>query len=106
MKGRLGRVSYVWRRFDGMARVRAAYWFLIRGYEYEVCQHCGRPVGLVWWCHDDKLWEEVTGRAKTPGSDEAAGGVWCISCFDAAARERADWIEWAPMNLRYLGARD
>lgn len=89
-------------RFDsGVAQARALYWLVLRRWETEICQHCGRPVRLVWWCHSDRLWELVTGKTKTPGSHEAAGGVWCITCFDLAAREHSDWIEWAPLNLRH-----
>jgi len=55
----------------------------------------------VWWCSDDALWTLVTG--KRPNGREAAGGIRCIYCFDAAARAAGvPWIEWAPLNLRYL----
>lgn len=56
----------------------------------------------VWWCHDDFLWEKVTGKIKPAGSRESAPGIMCISCFDTKAREVCSWIEWAPQNLRYL----
>ena len=94
-------LAYTWRAFSGMARLRAFWHRHVRGYEYEVCQHCGRPVLEVWWCHDDRLWEVVTGREK-PSGKEAAGGVWCISCFNSAAQRHVDWIEWAPVNLQHL----
>lgn len=63
---------------------------------------CGRPVREVWWCHDDLLWEKVTGRPKLAGSRESAGGIFCTRCFDAAARQVCGWVEWAPLNLRNL----
>jgi hypothetical protein len=68
-----------------------------------VCQCCGRPVREVWWCHDDKLWERVTGNPKPTGRENAAG-VWCIRCFNEAA-SNLGWIEWAPLNLQQLGRR-
>jgi hypothetical protein len=68
----------------------------------ERCQKCGGPVGLVWWCHDELLWEKVTGHPKPAGSRESAAGHFCISCFDAAARKVCPWLEWAPLNLRHL----
>jgi len=70
--------------------------------EEERCENCGGPVGLVWWCHDDFLWEKVTGKPKPAGSRESAAGHLCISCFDTAARKVCPWIEWAPLNLRHL----
>jgi len=91
-------------RFSGMARWRAFYWYVLRDWETEICTECGRPVRLVWWCSDDQLWERVTGNAKTPGGREAASGIWCIHCFDAAARAHAGWIEWAPQEYADLFA--
>jgi hypothetical protein len=82
---------------------------VIRWWETELCQHCGRPVRQVWWCHDDRLWECLTGnegeRGRRPGSKEPAAGISCIRCFDDAARHNPEigWIEWAPVNLRHLG---
>jgi len=99
---RLSGFSYTLRKFTGLARLRAFWHRHIKGYECEVCHECGRPVDLVWWCHDDKLWEQVTGHAK-PSGRESAAGVWCISCFNAAAKEHVGWIEWAPLNLQNLG---
>lgn len=72
----------------------------------ERCEDCGGPVGLVWWCHDDALWEKVTGRPTPRGSREPAGGILCINCFDAKARKVCPWIEWAPLNLRHLQSRE
>lgn len=94
----MSRLAHIHRKFHGAARLRAFYWAFIRRWEAEICQECGRPVRLVWWCHDDKLWTAVTGKPKPPGR-ECAGGIWCIYCFDTAARSLMGWIEWAPLNL-------
>lgn len=104
----IARLRYVATRFTGLARLRAFYWCFLRRWETEICQSCGRPVRLVWWCSDDALWTLVTGKPK-PAGREAAGGIRCIYCFDAAARAAGvPWIEWAPLNFRYLslGARE
>lgn len=80
----------------------AAEYFEARETDGERCHDCGGPVDLVWWCHDDLLWEVVTGEVKPAGSRESAAGILCISCFDRKAREVCPWIEWAPVNLRHL----
>lgn len=101
----LQRLRYVFKteRFRSRpAQARAFYWVVLRHWETEICTECGRPVRLVWWCHDDFLWTRITGWAKTPGSKEAAAGCLCIYCFDGMARELCAWIEWAPVNLRHL----
>ena len=85
-----------------LAEGRAFYWMVIRRHDSEICHHCGRPVNTVWWCHDDLLWEKVTGEPKPFGSRESAAGIFCISCFDASAKAVCPWIEWAPLNLRHL----
>jgi hypothetical protein len=92
-------------RFHGTAAMlRALYWLVVRRWETEICQHCGRPVRQVWWCGDDRLWERVTGNKK-PDGKEAAAGIWCIRCFDEGARQDPEtgWVEWMPLNLRQLG---
>lgn len=85
-----------------LRRLRRFYWKRLRGWESEICQECGRPVRVVWWCHDNRLWEKVTGNARPARSREPAAGVRCINCFDEAAKHVCDWIEWAPVNLRHL----
>jgi hypothetical protein len=90
-------------RFQGWAKARAFYWSVIRRWETEICMKCGRPVRVVWWCHDSALWTRITGNPKPPGSESAAG-IWCIYCFDKACRaEKTGWIEWAPLNLFHIG---
>ena len=83
----MSRVAYIMRKFSGIARLRAAYWFLLKCYEYEVCQSCGRPVGLVWTAPDD-LWRELV--------SEDGGGIRCIPCFDALS---PDSLRWVPRAL-------
>lgn len=98
----IARTRYVFSRYRGAALFRAFYWVVLRRWETEICRKCGRPVRVVWWCFDDALWTAATGHEKPPGR-EAAGGVRCIPCFDADAKAAgADWIEWAPTNLRHL----
>jgi hypothetical protein len=100
------RLRYTFRSFRGVALLRALWHGHVRRYDAEICHKCGRPVGLVWWCHDDLLWEKVTGKPKPFGSRESAGGIFCITCFDHAARKVCGWIEWAPLNLRHLQTND
>jgi hypothetical protein len=95
-------MRYTLRKFRGTALLRALWHRHVLRYDYEVCEHCGRPVRHVWWCHDDKLWEQITGNAK-PSGRESAAGIWCITCFDREAK-KLGWIEWAPLNLRHLGS--
>jgi len=97
-------IRYVWRPvFSPTAKLRALYWLLLRRWETEICQQCGRPVRHVWWCHDTRLWERVTGNRKPPGS-EAAAGIWCIRCFDEGVKAIGGiWIEWTPGNLLHFG---
>lgn len=85
------------------ARLRALWWIAVKGEEGEICMECGRPVGLVWWCYDNALWERVTGFVTPLGG--TAPGLLCIPCFDAAVRGLPEtiWVEWACGNLRHLG---
>lgn len=97
------RLSYVlWRKHytGGLpARLRCFWHVALRRYETEICEECGGPVGLVWWCDDDELWERVTGQAKTLGSREAAGGIWCTPCFDAGSKKLGIVVRWHPRVL-------
>lgn len=74
-------VLYV-RRFDNRrAAWRGLYWLLVRRYETELCQHCGRPVAIVYHA-PDTIWQAATGRARPPGG-EAASGTLCPVCLGA-----------------------
>lgn len=70
------------------ASVRRLYWIFVRGYEYEICNHCGCPVGRCtgsWWKADDALWIEVNGRSE---------GVMCPPCFTEACKAKGFVIHW------------
>lgn len=58
------------------ARLRAAWYFGIRRYQYEICMECGRPVswgtGPTWWSAPDWLWKRIMG---------GPNGVLCMPCF-------------------------
>jgi hypothetical protein len=86
----VSRISYVlWRRrWKGglTARARAFWHHVVRGYRYEICDECGRPVGLVWLAADD-LWLEVSGTK---------AGVRCISCFNTELEKRGVFVSWRP----------
>lgn len=84
------RASYaLWRKnYTGgiVARLRAFWHHVVRGYRYEVCGECGRPVEQVWNAPDE-LWQEVMGWP---------GGLLCIRCFDAKLEDRPGWVLWEP----------
>lgn len=75
------------------AQVRALYWMLIRRYETELCQQCGRPVRVVFHT-PDHIWEAATGRARQP-SGEAASGILCPPCVDDLAEPKlGTYLRW------------
>lgn len=82
------RVSYaLWRKnYTGglAARVRCFWHHVVRGYRYEVCGECGRPVEQVWWAPED-LWLEAMGWE---------GGLLCIPCFDLKLEDRPGLVRW------------
>lgn len=59
-----------------LPELRRWYWRFVRGYEYEICNECGRAVGAssgpTWWSAPDWLWERVMG---------SPNGVLCMPCF-------------------------
>lgn len=69
-----------------LARLRLLYWIVVRRYPYEMCQHCGGRV-LVVYHVPDAVWEAVTGHARYAGG-ECAGGVLCIPCVDGSYNDR------------------
>lgn len=71
------------------ARLRAFWHYVVRGYRYEVCDECGRPVGLVWLTVNE-LWSQVV------GSD---AGIRCVGCFDAELERRGVSACWLPVSL-------
>lgn len=74
------------------ARVRCFWHTAVRGYAYEVCDECGRPVGATtgsWWSAPDDLWHEVVG---TPADDHS--GVLCPPCFTLKAERVGVLVRW------------
>ena len=51
----------------------------------EFCHRCGIRQPLIWWCEDNKLWEEVTG---------SKNGIYCPKCFDCLATKKGIAIRW------------
>lgn len=90
---RLNFLTY-WRWFDNWpARMRGTYWWLLRRYETELCDHCGRPVGVVYHAPDD-LWELATGHARFPDG-QAAPGCLCPKCLDDLVDPKVDgYLTW------------
>ena len=75
------------------ARLRLIWWYIVRRYESELCQRCGRPVGLVFHA-PDAIWERITGEARSPGG-EAGGGVLCPYCVDDLATAKGlPFLRW------------
>lgn len=71
-----------------VVHLRRLYWIFVRRYAYEICNHCGRPVGRStgsYWLADDALWESINGRSE---------GVMCPPCFTAAGQQSGLWIAW------------
>lgn len=76
-----------------VAMLRSLYWSLLRRYKSELCQHCGRPVRVVFHAPDD-IWEAATGFARRP-DDESAAGVLCPPCVDELAEPKlAGYLDW------------
>lgn len=82
------------RYFDTrMATVRGMYWWLVRRYETELCQRCGRPVRVVFHAPDD-LWELATGCVRVPDG-ESAPGVLCPACVDDLVEPQIEgYLTW------------
>jgi hypothetical protein len=85
------RISYVlWRRKSwtgGLtARARAFWHHVVRGYDYEVCGECGRPVNQTWLT-DDQTWIDVMGHE---------GGLLCLRCFDGKLERPGRMVRWVP----------
>jgi hypothetical protein len=85
------RISYVlWRRksWTGGVIVRArAFWHhVVRGYRYEICGECGRPVDQVWVA-GNQLWRDVMGHD---------GGLLCIPCFNRKLEKHGCFVRWIP----------
>jgi hypothetical protein len=86
------RISYVlWRRKSwtggSTARARGFWHHVVRGYDYEVCGECGRPVDQAWLT-DDQQWIDVMGHE---------GGLLCIPCFDRKLEKPGRLVRWLPI---------
>lgn len=80
-----------------LARLRALYWVLIRGWDSEICGCCGGPVKVVFHT-PDWIWETVTGYARYLDG-EAAPGCLCVPCVSdlysaAVPRGDAGYLRW------------
>lgn len=82
------------RYFDTrMATLRGLYWWLVRRYEIELCQHCGRPVRIVFHV-PDVVWTAAIGCERFPDG-EAAPGVLCPACVDELAEPNlGGYLSW------------
>lgn len=84
------RIAYVlWQKhYSGgpSARLRAFWHHILRGYRFEICGGCGRPVKQVWLA-DSHQWRDVMG---------GEGGTLCIPCFDAELEVRGVYATWCP----------
>lgn len=84
------RISYVlWRKSwtGGFAARGRGFWHhVVRGYRYEICGGCGRPIEQAWVA-DDALWLRVM---PTPG------GLLCVSCFDDRVERSGRFVRWTP----------
>jgi hypothetical protein len=75
-----------WR--GAIARIKSFYWYVLRGYKYEVCDDCGAKIGVVWTALD-KDWMEIVGHP---------GGLLCVHCFDRELRDRGEFVRWVPVR--------
>ena len=88
-------VAYYVRMRRWRALLRATWLVVGCGYYLEVCQECGRKVGVSWWADDD-LYETVT--------HANGAGIFCIDCFDRLAEAAmGTFVRWAPLPYRSSG---
>jgi hypothetical protein len=82
------------RHFDTRpATLRGVYWWLVCRYKGELCQHCGRPVRIVYRA-PDHIWEAATGLARRPDG-ETAPGILCPVCLDDLAEPHlGGYLTW------------
>jgi hypothetical protein len=80
--------TYARAQFGWRAQVRRWWWIIVRRYECEICNHCGRPVGEAngsYWLATDGLWARVEGKVT---------GVSCMRCFAEHAVEAGTHVWW------------
>lgn len=92
---RLGWVFKKNHRSDSVPAIIRSFWHVvIRGYVYEICKICGRPVsGAIhtYWLSTNKLWEEVNGQT---------GGTLCPRCFARKAEKMGNAIAWLALPMK------
>lgn len=83
-------IAYYWRQRRWAALGRAVWLVLVLGYYLEVCERCGRKVGLVWHAND-ALYQRATAAG--------AAGIFCPACFTILAeRVTPDgYLVWQPI---------
>jgi hypothetical protein len=76
-----------------LARLRAAYWWVIRLYPTEICKCCGAPVNLVFHV-PDAIWAQVTGYGERSPGGESAPGILCPNCVNDLAQDMGIFLRW------------
>lgn len=78
-----------------MSKLRRWWWRVVRRYEWEICDACGRPaargLGDTYWFAPNSLWNEVEG---------GPNGVRCPPCFDADCRGLNIDISWRAHKIQ------
>ncbi len=59
----------------------------------ERCQECEKAYESIWQAPDD-LWTKIVGVAN-------GSGLFCLQCFDDAARERGIYLYWECAGKEY-----
>lgn len=89
----IGAYLYARKCDNRRATFQMLYWILIRRYKTELCQHCGRPVRLVYHA-PDAIWETVTGNARH-SDGHVAPGILCPPCLSKLAKEKGlPFLRW------------
>lgn len=81
-------LRWTFSHWRGVALLRALWWRHVRRYAYEVCDHCGQPVGRCtgsWWRAPELLWLKV---------NRSENGVLCPPCFTARADALGLAVHW------------
>lgn len=75
------------------AALRGLWWWLVRRYACELCERCGRRVGMelgdTFWRAPDDLWMRVQG---------SEAGTLCAACFTADAEAKGIHVYWMPVE--------
>lgn len=76
------------------AVARCMWLSLVRFYDGETCNKCGRSYGEFIWWSPDPLWLALIGRY---------GDLRCPRCFDRQARAEGFRLTWMPMVVERDG---